>query len=194
MPWTASSIPTLGIKFSSRRGVKGGIFDFMKAFSIRHERFVQEFFVNGGNSSAAYRAAGFRSIKNVDKQASKVFKRADVQEEIQRRSTRYREATEMGLNEALGILSGIATDETEKSINRIRAVLAWARMTGNEGGSKRASDTKCPAPSISIFDLIIQGMRGAENSSPDEHPSVPTQGFSAGELPEQDFSIENRSF
>lgn len=144
--------------------VNGGTLERMSALKARQERFVQEYFANGCNASAAYRASGYRSIKNVDKQSSKVLNRPGVRAEIERRVKMNSEMAELKLGEALDILAGIARKSEAKDADRISAVMSWAKVTGQAAPAKHELTTKEAVPSKSILQLIIEGIEGVDRA------------------------------
>ena len=67
----------------------------------------------------------------VDVQSAKLMARGDIRAEIARRQDEYSVKTDFKVENALSILASIAESDGEKSADRIRAIEAWAKMTGN---------------------------------------------------------------
>ena len=102
--------------------------------NAKQKRFAIEYLADANATQAAIRA-GYSEVA-AHTTGYRLLKNADVSQFIQQAQGEARTAATLNLEDTLLLLSGIATDETENTRNRVAAISVLAKLNGWDAPQK----------------------------------------------------------
>lgn len=130
--------------------------------SVRHARFV-DLIIEGRSQTEAYVECGYSPV-NAAANASRLVNSPKIKSEVHRRRQDAAARADFTIDQALRVLSDIATDPEASDGDKIRASVEFSKMAGEHPGQRIHHTGNIVNTTISVSDAINMALSPASGA------------------------------